>query len=220
MTSDTPVWARLVVLVFAVASFRVIRLVGFYALAVGFLSAPWMHRAAQDVRTIGSSWERRALGVAVACAALIVLSVTAFGRVLAMDAAWMPEREAAMFVKTSGISGKMLTWFDYGEFAIWHFSPAVRVSMDGRRETIYSDDLRERHWRIYRNAPDALEEVARLAPDYIWLPADFGVVNRLEGVGWLRVFTGPRSVVLSKQLVPAVVAMVQPTPGLRVFPGP
>jgi hypothetical protein len=113
----------------------------------------------------------------------------------------------------------MLTWFDYGEFAIWHFSPAVRVSMDGRRETVYSEDLRKRHWDIYANAPDALAEVARLDPDFVWLPAKFGVVPRLEAAGWQPIFTGPRSVVLSRR--PAVaIAAPAPASAPRTFPGP
>src|SRR5262249_55759381 len=164
--------SMLVVVLLAIGSFRVIRLVGFYALAVAFLIPPWTED--EKVPSKPASWLRAAL----TCCALIVVASAAFGRALAMNAEWLPEREAALFIKEHDLRGRMLTWFDYGEFAIWHFSPAVRVSMDGRRETVYSAALRESHFRIYRNEPEAMEDVARLDPDYVWLPSRFDVVKR------------------------------------------
>ena len=39
--------------------------------------------------------------------------------------------------------------------------------MDGRRETVYSEDLIERHFQLYRNEEGATSLVDDLAPDYI-----------------------------------------------------
>jgi hypothetical protein len=212
--------ALLVVLLLSVGSFRVIRLVGFYALAVAFLIIPSVRVPAPDddhaVVAPARLWARHAL----VSAALVVVAVAMFGRTLVMDAEWLPEREATVFVKTHALSGRMLTWFDYGEFAIWHFSPALRVSMDGRRETVYSDEVRERHFRIYTNAPDALDQVARLDPDYVWLPARFPVVARLEAAGWHAVFTGSRSTILSRRTPAAIASAIEVAPAQRTFPGP
>jgi hypothetical protein len=211
-----------VVLLLAVGSFRVIRLVGFYALAVAFLMPPRIQLSAANDGTTrlktAATWWRPI----VTCGALVAIAVIAFGRTLAMDGEWLPEREATSFIKAHDLRGRMLTWFDYGEFAIWHFSPAIRVSMDGRRETVYSEALRERHWRIYTNAPDALDEVARLDPDYVWLPATLPVVNRLEASGWCALFSGPRSVLLSlsRQSACVTTSTSQPTSVPRTFPGP
>ena len=212
--------ALLVALLLSVGSFRVIRLVGFYALAVAFLIVPSVRvRTADDEDTAvipARLWAQHAL----VSAALVVVAVALFGRTLVMDAEWLPEREATVFVKTHAITGRMLTWFDYGEFAIWHFSPALRVSMDGRRETVYSEEVRDRHFRIYTNAPDALDEVARLDPDYVWLPARFPVVPRLEAAGWHAVFTGSRSVILARRAPAALASAFELTPAQRTFPGP
>jgi hypothetical protein len=35
------------------------------------------------------------------------------------------------------VTGNMVTFFDWGEYVIWHLAPGIKVSMDGRRETIY-----------------------------------------------------------------------------------
>ena len=45
---------------------------------------------------------------------------------------------AVGLIKDSRVAGNLAIDFDWGEYAIYHLSPAVKVSMDGRRETAYS----------------------------------------------------------------------------------
>jgi hypothetical protein len=193
-----PVFSILAAAMLGIAAFRVARLGGFYALSVGMLLAPYLKASGTPSRAVD---ERRLWRSAIVCAVAVSLVVAFLGRRITMDGAWLPERAATEFVKTHGLTGRMLTWFNYGQYAIWHFSPAIQVSMDGRREAIYSDDLRALHWRIYRNEPTALDDVARLDPDYIWLPANFPVVARLQTAGWHPLFTGSRSTLLGKRPV-------------------
>jgi hypothetical protein len=49
-----------------------------------------------------------------------------------------PARAVAL-LKDSGVSGNMAILFDWGEYALWHLSPRIKVSVDGRRETVYSE---------------------------------------------------------------------------------
>ena len=44
---------------------------------------------------------------------------------------------AVGLIKESGVAGNLAIDFDWGEYALYHLSPAVKVSMDGRRETAY-----------------------------------------------------------------------------------
>jgi hypothetical protein len=44
-------------------------------------------------------------------------------------------------LKASGAEGNLAIHFNYGEYAIWHLSGRFPVSMDGRRETVYSDSI-------------------------------------------------------------------------------
>ena len=67
------------------------------------------------------------------------------------------------------VRGKMVTWFDWGEYTLWHLGGGLRVSMDGRRETIYSDTVLERHFALYEGTPEGLAYLQRLDPDYVWL---------------------------------------------------
>lgn len=45
---------------------------------------------------------------------------------------------AVALLKQSGVSGNLVTQFEWGEYVIWHLGPQVKVAVDGRRETIYS----------------------------------------------------------------------------------
>ncbi len=213
---SAPASSLLIALVFAVGAVRVVRLIGFFAIAVAVLLVPGLRAAAAAELPGRRRWLARSIAVCfVACACALPL----FGRRIRVDAPWTPEPEAATFITTHGLHGRMLTWFDYGEYAIWHFSPAIRVSMDGRRETVYSDKMRASHARIYANDPNAMDEVAKLNPDHAWLPRICPVVATLEAHGWHRVFQGPRSVVLSRSAVPPTMRVNAAVPP-RWFPGP
>ena len=50
-----------------------------------------------------------------------------------------PARAVAL-LKQSGARGNMAVPFDWGEYVLWHLGPGVKVSIDGRRETLYSDE--------------------------------------------------------------------------------
>jgi hypothetical protein len=83
---------------------------------------------------------------------------------------WSADLTAGRALADASARGKLVTWFDWGEFALWHLGPGLRVSMDGRRETIYSDRVLADHYAMYDGTPAGLAYLERLAPDYIWLP--------------------------------------------------
>jgi hypothetical protein len=209
-------WVVLAVAGLAVGSLRVVRLVGFFAVAAIMLTGPGAAGAGRHTGP-GRARPDRAFGLASIAAALLAWVVV--GGRISMDVPWTPEPAAARFVTAHQLHGRLLTWFDYGEYAIWHFAPALQVSMDGRRETVYSEAVRDAHQRIYHDAPDALALVDAMAPDYIWLPAVAPVVPRLEAAGWRARFRGPRSILLGRGAGPAVVDLA-PVPDGRAFPGP
>ena len=47
---------------------------------------------------------------------------------------------AVGLLRESDVSGNLAIHFDWGEYAIWHLAPAIRVSVDGRRETVYDGE--------------------------------------------------------------------------------
>jgi hypothetical protein len=78
---------------------------------------------------------------------------------------------AVGIVKESGVEGRIATHFDWGEYVLWHLAPNVLISMDGRRETVYSDSV----YKEYLEFQNGLEDWDS------WLeapPADMALVSR------------------------------------------
>jgi hypothetical protein len=98
----------------------------------------------------------------------------------------------------------------------------MRISMDGRRETVYSPDLQERHLRFYFDAPGGATLPADLAADYVWIPRTLPAVHRLDANGWRRLYEGEQSVIFGRVALPeanaGVVLAADST--ARLFPGP
>lgn len=52
------------------------------------------------------------------------------------DATAIPVRAVAL-LKDSGVQGKLVVFFDWGEYVIWHVGPGIQVSTDARRHSAY-----------------------------------------------------------------------------------
>jgi hypothetical protein len=213
----------LFILLLAVTSLLVSRLDAFFTLAVAFLMAEPL-AANWRPRTADASAHKR-IQLLRPALAIVVISVFPF---VASRAARiqighppMPEREAAEFVQRARLQGRVLVWFDWGEYVIWHFSPRLRVSIDGRRETVYSDELIASHMAFYLGDGSALDLPRRIAADYIWVPKWIPVVPKLRDRGWVPVFEGPESIIMTRrELDVDRVTLVAADTETRAFPGP
>jgi hypothetical protein len=203
------------------ASIKVNRLDVFFTLTVAVVLAPHLSnsRAPGAVRP---AWTRRTVAAAVIL--VLVLATVSFRSraelaCVRLDGPWMPEREAGAVFASHRLSGRMLSWFDWGQYVIWHAGPELQVSMDGRRETVYSDAFVARHMALYFQPDGTLDLLNALNADLAWLPADLPLTAALDRAGWQRHFTGPGSVILSR--VPMAFPVTRPIgnpPGC--FPGP
>jgi len=217
-----------VVALLAVASFQVGRLEAFFAIAVVLLLGP-------DIAAALSAWQKPSAapqaprkGFATAVAIAIVVALIAGGAVASASnltcvrmAADQSEPEVVAMVKERELQGRLVVWFDWGEYAIWHFAPQLLVSIDGRRETVYSDQVMQKHLNFYYVPSSSDAFLVETRPDYIWLPADLPVVSTLLADGWMPMFRGPRSIWLSRDASDAVPSASQlAESGRRCFPGP
>jgi hypothetical protein len=213
----------LLVLFLALTSLFVSRLDAFFTLAVAFLmaeplAANWRHRTAD------ASAERRIqlLRPALAAVVIAVLPLVAIRAArIQIGHPPMPEREAAEFVQRAGLQGRVLVWFDWGEYVIWHFSPRLRVSIDGRRETVYGDELIASHMAFYLGDSAAIDLPTRIAADYIWVPKWIPVVAKLRHSGWAPVFEGPQSIIMTRSGSDIRrLTLASADTETRAFPGP
>jgi hypothetical protein len=193
----------LLILVFDVLAFQVARLIGFAALVTAALlsedgsAASGARRApVQRARTLRLSPVAVALVLVATCgsAAVVVSNL----RCLADTESWAVPAGDAAFLRDALPAGRLLTWFNWGQYAMWHLGPAVKVSFDGRRETVYSQRFIDEHMNLYAAGPGWRAILDRLAPQLVWLPPTAPLADRLRTEGWHVVRRTPGSVILAR----------------------
>ena len=105
---------------------------------------------------------------AIVVAAWVIVTTTAV-QCLAVTGSWAPDLLAASALDASSVSGRLVLPFDWGEYAIWHWGPRLRVSMDGRRETVYSPETLNIQDAVVDGAPEGISYLLRERPEYVWL---------------------------------------------------
>jgi hypothetical protein len=212
--------------ILAFGTWRVGRIDAFLGAATGILFAPQILSgfAAIRARLQSRVWEWTApLGHAVLSAgAIAALTVGLVNlRTIELQGTWLPDEPGVESLRRTCAGQNVLTWFDWGEYAIWHLSgDGIRVSMDGRRETIYSQQVLDDHFAFYNNEPTAIDYPDRIAADCVWLPSRLGTVTALEARGWTVVARTPVSAVLRRSGAAQPTPIVGSSSAARVFPGP
>jgi hypothetical protein len=211
----------------AATSVMVARLQAFFALGVLFLVGPAVARRYQIARarevTAAFRPASRVMAALVLASIAAALTWTATNLAnLRIDRRWTPEPDAVAFLNSQPPDGRVLLWFDWGGYALWHLAPRMRISMDGRRETVYSPDLQDRHLRFYFDAPGGSSLPTDLHADYVWIPRTLPAVRRLEANGWQRLYEGEQSIIFGhtaspRSRAPVIMATKSET---RIFPGP
>ena len=212
------IWQVAIAVTLGLLALRVSRLDAFFAIAVAMLLGPHLGVARQ--MTAARRWHPAPLiaagatGLGIIVGSFSVQPLSCIG----MDVSWAPEREAGAFIKANQLKGRLLTWFDWGQYVLWHFGPDLQVSVDGRRETVYSERFLRTHDQLYVRPFENGAVLAAMNADYAWLPTRLPLVKMLDEQGWVRVFDGPRSIVFARH--PRSVVNVAALQGAGCFPGP
>jgi hypothetical protein len=216
----------LVLAMLAYASVRVMRIEALFIEAAAILLVPFFElrwpRALTRPPVVGA--RPLALSAALALLGSAVMSFWVLERSLACveihNDAVAPDVEAAGALASAG-PGRLVTYFDWGEYAIWHFGPRLRVSMDGRRETVYSDARLAEHDAIIAGRPSGLATLEAWHAEYAWLPSTSVVTRQwLATHGYRIEIETRRSFVAVRADLPALKTPVSGTIGPRFcFPG-
>jgi hypothetical protein len=168
--------ALAVVAALAFASLRVNRLLPLFIPLSIVLLLPYVRQLSLAVRVWPKG--RFIVDTAFICIGAVLLAWPVSAGCIQPRGSWVPDVEAARALAAARPAGRMATWFDWGEYAIWHFGPATKVSIDGRRETVYSEAQLQRQVAIAFGEPEGLDELARTAPEYVWLPMEHSARTR------------------------------------------
>jgi hypothetical protein len=85
-----------------------------------------------------------------------------------------------------GENGNLAVFFNWGEYALYHLYPRVLVSIDGRYETVYPEDVVLLNWEFTRGRPGSERFLDTYRADFALYPRDTGAVRWLTASrGWM-----------------------------------
>jgi hypothetical protein len=126
-----------------------------------------------------------------------------------------PARAVAL-LEQSGVRGNMAVPFDWGEYVLWHLGPGIQVSIDGRRETVYSDESYRQSLDFARGTGD-WDALLRTAPtDLVLVPIGSPPASLLSGTdGWIPLYKDTFCVLFARAGLPSLDQIVKtPIPQL------
>jgi hypothetical protein len=144
------------------------------------------------VVTLGPSWEtlfsRRRHGLALA-AMVLALGLAGIGGAVS----WR-RRDLSFRMRVPGDrypvtavdlleeeKGNLAVFFNWGEYALYRLHPQVLVSIDGRYETVYPEEIVRSNWAFTRGAAGSEAFLDRYPADFALYPRDAGATRWLEG---------------------------------------
>ena len=218
-------WPRFAVLaMMAYSSARVVRIGPLFVACAAVLladaaAARWPRRSGRVFER--SPHDRLAAAVIAATTVAVAVWVGASSlRCVGVETPRAADAEAVHLLR-GATPGRLVTFFDWGQYAIWHLGPRLRVSMDGRRETVYSDARLQEHAAILDGRPDGLATLAAWQPEYVWLPATSARTREwLVAQGYRIEHASDRSfVAVRPDLPPITPAPPAPPSTTACFPG-
>jgi hypothetical protein len=221
--------AVIVPVFWGIVAFKVSRLDAFFALSTIGLLAPELSRVFHRQRAEQPAPQSARMQAAMSLLAVVTLVVTVpqlKSNLLCIDvhaSSTIPEPGAMEFVRSHRLGGRMVTFFDWGQYAIWHKPDDLRVSMDGRRETVYSERSVDLHLDMYLGTKDGLAYLDGLQADYVWVPTQLPLAADLtSSSSWTPMYRGERSIIFGRtSLVPVGTPVQEGAPvQCRCFPGP
>src|SRR5678816_2954792 len=106
-------------------------------------------------------------------------------------------------------------------YAIWHLGPRVKVSIDGRRETVYSDLRLAEAAAIVAGTDEGLDVLNGWQAEYVWLPlGNRKTLTWLASHGYRIELETERSFVAIRDDLPRlVIPPLRELPVASCFPG-
>ena len=153
-------------------------------------------------------------------AVLSATIVNAWPQVTCLPSAqWRPDPTAAAALLSARPSGRIVVTFEWGEDAIWHLGPQLRVSFDPRFDLVYSPRVIAEQWAVGSAEPQGIEFLQRDRPEYVWFrQSDRALKEWLRGNGYRLDIETPESFIAVRRDLPQIQNPGPQEPGC--FPAP
>jgi hypothetical protein len=133
--------------------------------------------------------------------ALFTFSITNFKtiKIPVSNPPFFPDR-AIHLLENSRVTGNLAIEFNWGEYAIWYLAPQIKVSMDGRRETVYPDEIYQANLSFQYGINDWDSLIVNHETDLALVQRSQAAANLMKGKsGWVLVYEDATSSLFAAQ---------------------
>lgn len=96
---------------------------------------------------------------------------------------------AIEWLARSGVEANLAVYFDWGEYTLWHLAPDIRISMDGRRETVYPDSIYAEYLRFQNGLGEWQDLLEKRPTELVLFPKTRPTFNLMSlQPGWTKVY--------------------------------
>lgn len=107
---------------------------------------------------------------------------------------------AVDYILEHNLSGRILIYFDWGEYAIWRLYPKCLVALDGRFETVYDENVTKLYFDFIYGKDNWQEFIITYKPDMILIPTRSKIYQLIKGKNqWQQVFMDSGSALFIKK---------------------
>jgi hypothetical protein len=123
---------------------------------------------------------------------------------------------AIEYIKHHHLSGRLLVYFDWGEYCLWRLYPQCRVAIDGRYETVYPEKLHKEYFDFLKARKGWQNFLKHYPPDFILIKLRSPLYDLLISDGeWRQVYADTGCVLFRRHdQLPPIPA--RPAPNLKV----
>jgi hypothetical protein len=112
---------------------------------------------------------------------------------------FFPDKSVAL-LKESKVQGNLAVEFNWGEYVIWHLGPGVQISEDGRRETVYSDEIYKTNFSFFNGINDWHALIDDYATNMALITRNGPAYNLMESKsGWELIYEDSTSALFASQ---------------------
>jgi hypothetical protein len=92
------------------------------------------------------------------------------------------------YLKEQNFKGNVMVPFRLGAYVLWKLFPAVKVSLDGRYEETYPNEVMGSIFRFYEARPGWQSALDAYPTDVVLVPRDSPVASEVASSGWQEVY--------------------------------
>ena len=123
---------------------------------------------------------------------------------------------AVAFMERHRFSGNVLNDFNWGGYLIWHLTPASKVFLDGRYDTVYSVTEINDYLQFYFDRPEGSRVLSVYPHDFVLIPARAAAFRLMTtATGWALIYKDEDSALFARAGSPAASIPGVPVAGAK-----